>query len=169
MLRALGLFNAVLREFPELAYEFEQPFVLDTTKYQSTFGTDTTPLATAIAATVAWYQSQNGPPSPRARVEGMNRSDTHGGVVGAGDSARADSPTTAPFRPIFNSGTGEGIEMGAGLLEGLVGPANSYKQMTCKMRFFCFCGRRLPLREVRHAAQLATPEALTLGRATSCR
>ncbi|MGO9902294.1 MAG: NAD-dependent epimerase/dehydratase family protein [Solirubrobacteraceae bacterium] len=67
MLRALGLFNPVLRELPELAYEFDQPFVLDTTKYQSTFGTDTTPLATAIAATVAWYQSQHGQPSPRAR------------------------------------------------------------------------------------------------------
>lgn len=57
--RALGLFNPTIRELVELSYEFEQPFVLDTTKYQSTFGTGTTPLATAIAATVAWYRSRN--------------------------------------------------------------------------------------------------------------
>jgi nucleoside-diphosphate-sugar epimerase len=57
--RALGLFNPTIRELVELSYEFEQPFVLDTTKYQSTFGTDGTPLATAIAATVAWYRSRN--------------------------------------------------------------------------------------------------------------
>ncbi len=58
--RALGLFNPTIRELVELSYEFEQPFILDTTKYQSTFGTETTPLATALAATVAWYRSRNG-------------------------------------------------------------------------------------------------------------
>jgi nucleoside-diphosphate-sugar epimerase len=57
--RVLGMFNPTIRELVELSYEFEQPFVLDTTKYQSTFGTDGTPLATAIAATVAWYRSRN--------------------------------------------------------------------------------------------------------------
>jgi nucleoside-diphosphate-sugar epimerase len=63
-LRALGLFNPLLRELPEMSYQFDEPFVLDTTKYNSTFGTAGTPLATAIGATVAWYQSQNGTPSP---------------------------------------------------------------------------------------------------------
>jgi nucleoside-diphosphate-sugar epimerase len=58
--RALGLFNPTLRELVELSYEFEQPFVLDTTKYESTFGSEATPLATAIATTVAWYRSRNG-------------------------------------------------------------------------------------------------------------
>ena len=58
--RALGLFNPTIRELVEISYEFEAPFVLDTTKYQSTFGTDATPLASAIAATVAWYRSRNG-------------------------------------------------------------------------------------------------------------
>jgi nucleoside-diphosphate-sugar epimerase len=61
--RALGLFNPTIRELVELSYEFEQPFVLDTTKYQSTFGTDATPLATAIAATVAWYCERDGTPN----------------------------------------------------------------------------------------------------------
>jgi nucleoside-diphosphate-sugar epimerase len=58
--RALGVFNPTIRELVELSYEFEQPFVLDTTKYESTFGTEGTPLADAIAATVAWYRSRNG-------------------------------------------------------------------------------------------------------------
>ena len=66
MLRALGLFNPILRELPELAYEFDQPFVLDTTKYESTFGADTTPLTAAIGATVAWYQIRSGSPGAPA-------------------------------------------------------------------------------------------------------
>jgi nucleoside-diphosphate-sugar epimerase len=57
--RALGLVNPTIRELVEISYEFEQPFVLDTTKYQSTFASEATPLATAIAATVAWYRSRN--------------------------------------------------------------------------------------------------------------
>jgi nucleoside-diphosphate-sugar epimerase len=63
-LRALGLFNPMIRALAEMAYEFEEPFVLDTSKYQSTFGRAGTPLATAIAATVAWYRSRSGTPNP---------------------------------------------------------------------------------------------------------
>ena len=55
--RALGLFSPMMRGLAEMAYEFEEPFVLDTTKYRSTFGTATTPLITAIAETVGWYRS----------------------------------------------------------------------------------------------------------------
>ncbi|MGP0050854.1 MAG: NAD-dependent epimerase/dehydratase family protein [Solirubrobacteraceae bacterium] len=58
--RALGLFNPTIRELVELSYEFDEPFVLDTTKYQSTFGSDATPLSAAIAATVAWYRDRHG-------------------------------------------------------------------------------------------------------------
>jgi len=62
--RALGLFNPTIRELAELSYEFDEPFVLDTTKYESTFGAAGTPLSTAISATVAWYQNRNGTPRP---------------------------------------------------------------------------------------------------------
>jgi hypothetical protein len=58
--RALGLFSPMMRGLAEMAYEFEQPFVLDTTKYRSTFGTATTPLSTAIAETVSWYRGDRG-------------------------------------------------------------------------------------------------------------
>ena len=50
--RALGLVNPMMRGLAEMAYEFEEPFVLDTTKYQSMFGGQPTPLDEAIATTV---------------------------------------------------------------------------------------------------------------------
>jgi nucleoside-diphosphate-sugar epimerase len=58
--RALGLFNPMLRGLAEMAYQFDQPFVLDTSKYESAFGTAGTPLADAVAATVAWYRTRPG-------------------------------------------------------------------------------------------------------------
>jgi nucleoside-diphosphate-sugar epimerase len=60
--RALGLVNPMLRELAEMAYEFDQPFILDTSKYESAFGAAGTPLAGAIAATVAWYRTWPGTP-----------------------------------------------------------------------------------------------------------
>jgi nucleoside-diphosphate-sugar epimerase len=65
VVRALGLFNPLMRELAEMAYEFDEPFVLDTTKYQATFGAAGTPLADAIASTVAWYRDPVGTPSAR--------------------------------------------------------------------------------------------------------
>jgi len=58
--RALGLFNPTIRELVELSYEFEQPFVLDTSKYETTFGASATPLKVAVTATVNWYRDRNG-------------------------------------------------------------------------------------------------------------
>jgi nucleoside-diphosphate-sugar epimerase len=58
ILRALGIVNPMMRGLAEMAYEFEAPFVLDTTKFQTTFGAAGTPLDVAIKETVTWYQSQ---------------------------------------------------------------------------------------------------------------
>jgi nucleoside-diphosphate-sugar epimerase len=55
-LRAMGLVSPLMRGLAEMAYEFEEPFILDTTKFESAFGTPATPLATAITDTVAWYR-----------------------------------------------------------------------------------------------------------------
>ena len=60
VLRAMGLVSPLMRGLAEMAYEFEQPFVLDTTKFESAFGTAATPLATAITNTVTWYRIQAG-------------------------------------------------------------------------------------------------------------
>ena len=57
-IRALGVFNPVLRGLAETAYQFDQPFVMDTSKYESAFGAAGTPLAAAIAATVTWYRTR---------------------------------------------------------------------------------------------------------------
>jgi nucleoside-diphosphate-sugar epimerase len=60
--RALGVVNPTMRALAEMAYQFDAPFVLDTSKYQTTFGPAGTPLAAAIAATVAWYRTQTSTP-----------------------------------------------------------------------------------------------------------
>lgn len=65
VVRALGLFNPLMRELAEMAYEFEEPFVLDTSKYQSRFRAAGTSIAQAIASTVAWYRDPVGTPSPQ--------------------------------------------------------------------------------------------------------
>jgi hypothetical protein len=56
MVRAMGLVNPLMRELAEMSYEFEEPFVLDTTKFTSMFGATATPLATAVSETIAWYR-----------------------------------------------------------------------------------------------------------------
>ena len=60
-LRLMGLVSPMMRGLAEMSYEFEQAFVLDTSKYESTFTTETTPLATAVADTIAWYRAQQRP------------------------------------------------------------------------------------------------------------
>jgi hypothetical protein len=60
--RGLGLVNPTLRELTETYYQFAEPFVLDTAKYQATFGAAGTPLGEAIAATLAWYRTRPSTP-----------------------------------------------------------------------------------------------------------
>ena len=61
-LRALGLINPMLRGLAETYYQFDEPFILDTSKYESAFGSAGTPLADAITATVAWYRTRASTP-----------------------------------------------------------------------------------------------------------
>ncbi len=58
LLRLLGLFNPDVRELDEMLYEFTQPFVVDGSKFTTTFGIGATPLEEAIAATVAWWRAR---------------------------------------------------------------------------------------------------------------
>jgi nucleoside-diphosphate-sugar epimerase len=51
-----GLFIPGARETVEMMYEFEKPFVVDSTKFEKTFGVQATPLREAIRQTVAWYR-----------------------------------------------------------------------------------------------------------------
>jgi len=61
-LRVLGLASPMMRELAETSYQFDEPFVLDTSRYESAFGAAGTPLAAAVAATVAWYRTRPGTP-----------------------------------------------------------------------------------------------------------
>jgi nucleoside-diphosphate-sugar epimerase len=56
LLRLAGLFNSQVRELLEMWYEFEEPFILDSTKFETAFGDIATPLAEAIQQTVSWYR-----------------------------------------------------------------------------------------------------------------
>jgi hypothetical protein len=52
----------MMRGLAETSYQFDEPFVLDTSRYESAFGAAGTPLAAAVAATVAWYRTRPGTP-----------------------------------------------------------------------------------------------------------
>jgi nucleoside-diphosphate-sugar epimerase len=58
VLRAMGLFNPGIRETIEMLYEFEEPFVVDHSKFEEAFGEQATPLKEAIGETVRWYGSK---------------------------------------------------------------------------------------------------------------
>ncbi len=58
LLRTMGLFNPTVREVIEMLYEFEQPFVVDSSKAEQRLGLAPTPLAEALAATIAWFRSR---------------------------------------------------------------------------------------------------------------
>ncbi|WES63670.1 NAD-dependent epimerase/dehydratase family protein [Microbacter sp. GSS18] len=48
----LGLFSPLVRELPEMMYEFEEPFVVDSSRIQSAFGIRPTPLGEAVRASL---------------------------------------------------------------------------------------------------------------------
>ncbi len=58
LLRAVGIFNPPVRETIEMLYEFEEPFVVDASRYEQAFGVHATPLREAIRSTVRWYRER---------------------------------------------------------------------------------------------------------------
>jgi hypothetical protein len=52
-----GLFIPEAKESVEMMYEFDQPFTIDSSKFEQTFGMKATPIRTAIRETVSWYKS----------------------------------------------------------------------------------------------------------------
>ena len=59
MLRLLGFFNPQIRELAEMMYQFQEPFVVEHTKFVDAFGDISTPLTEAIRDTVEWYRAQD--------------------------------------------------------------------------------------------------------------
>lgn len=60
MVFVAGLVNPTIREFGEMAYQFDAPFVIADTKYRSAFGGEPTPHAEAIRRTVEWFRARLG-------------------------------------------------------------------------------------------------------------
>jgi nucleoside-diphosphate-sugar epimerase len=52
-----GFFIPEAKETVEMMYEFDQPFIVDSSKFETTFGTKATQMREAIRETVAWYKS----------------------------------------------------------------------------------------------------------------
>ncbi len=56
-MRFAGLFIPEAKETVEMMYEFEKPFIVDHSKFASTFGDISTPHEKAIEKTLAWYKT----------------------------------------------------------------------------------------------------------------
>ena len=59
LVSVLGLFNPQIREMKEMMYEFEEPYIVDTTRFVQTFGDIATPWAQSIPATLAWFRAHH--------------------------------------------------------------------------------------------------------------
>jgi nucleoside-diphosphate-sugar epimerase len=58
LLRALGVVNPTVRELVELQYEFQEPFIVDSSKIATKLGVNATPLEQALADTLASYRTK---------------------------------------------------------------------------------------------------------------
>ncbi len=57
LLRTLGLVNPVMRELVEMQYEYQAPFIVDSSKITDKLGAHATPLDTAVQRTLDSYRS----------------------------------------------------------------------------------------------------------------
>ena len=57
MMALAGLFIPEAKELVEMMYEFKKPFIVDSSKFERTFGMQATPMRKAIKETVTWYQT----------------------------------------------------------------------------------------------------------------
>jgi nucleoside-diphosphate-sugar epimerase len=58
LLRALALVNPTMRELVEMQYQFEEPFIVDSSKITNQLGVEATPSSQALADTLAEYRHQ---------------------------------------------------------------------------------------------------------------
>jgi nucleoside-diphosphate-sugar epimerase len=61
VLRIVGLFIPGAREMIELLYEFQRPFIVDSSAYVATFGDHATPIRAGLRQTIAWYRQRVSP------------------------------------------------------------------------------------------------------------
>jgi len=62
LIKGMGLFDPMMRELAEMLYEYEEPFILDYSNFESIFGNHSTPLEEAVKETAVWYMDQHKQP-----------------------------------------------------------------------------------------------------------
>jgi nucleoside-diphosphate-sugar epimerase len=65
MLRGVGLFQPMMRELAEMAYQWEQPYRLDDARFRAAFGLTPAPWDEAIARTVEWARVAHAEGQPK--------------------------------------------------------------------------------------------------------
>ncbi|HSK40596.1 MAG TPA: NAD-dependent epimerase/dehydratase family protein [Arenibaculum sp.] len=62
-------FNSTMRELKEVLYQFEQPFIMDSSRFASAFGDHSTKPGDAIMKTIAWVRSGSSSATPVPALE----------------------------------------------------------------------------------------------------
>src|SRR5690606_9866377 len=57
LVNAARLFSPLLAEIKYVRYQFDRPFVVDSSAFTETFGLTPTPVAEGLAATVDWWRA----------------------------------------------------------------------------------------------------------------
>jgi nucleoside-diphosphate-sugar epimerase len=57
LIRVAGIFNPFIRELVEMAYQFEQPYLVNQNKYVGRFGNHSTFPSGIVKETLEWYQA----------------------------------------------------------------------------------------------------------------
>nr|WP_307811448.1 NAD-dependent epimerase/dehydratase family protein [Ktedonospora formicarum] len=57
MIKVLGHINRLIHEVDEMLYEFQQPFIVDTSKFVHAFGNLSTPHREAVRQTLTWFKA----------------------------------------------------------------------------------------------------------------
>jgi len=57
MISMLGLFNPMIREVKEMMYTWEEPYIVDHSKFEAAFGVEITSHEEALKETIAWFKS----------------------------------------------------------------------------------------------------------------
>ncbi|MBN2433154.1 MAG: NAD-dependent epimerase/dehydratase family protein [Acidobacteria bacterium] len=56
LITLMGLFNPMMRELKEMLYTWEEPYIVDHSKYAAAFGAEPTPHREAVRRTVEWFR-----------------------------------------------------------------------------------------------------------------
>jgi nucleoside-diphosphate-sugar epimerase len=57
LISLLGLFDPMVREVKEMLYTWEDPYVVDSSKFENEFGLKATPLEASLKETIAWFSA----------------------------------------------------------------------------------------------------------------